>query len=132
MAGRLASWQPTRARGVENGAHAPLSTLARAPFAAHRMQLAVGEFHRLIGIERLGGIARLLFQCGGNALAAADELEVALVGEHDGLGPPARADHDRFGVSARPAEALEQRGQLRARFPRGENVVRFAIHTERG
>jgi hypothetical protein len=71
------------------------------------VQLAVGEFHRLIGIERRGRLARLLLQRGSDTLAAAGELEVALVGEHDRLGASAGADHDRFGVSAGLAEPFE-------------------------
>ena len=114
------------------GTHIPLRALASAPLAAHSVQLAVGELHRVLGIERLAGLARLLFQGSRDTLAAAGELQVALVGEHDRLGAPARADHDRLGVSAVLAEALEQGGQLRARFAGCQHLVRFASHVNKG
>lgn len=73
------------------------------------MKFAVGERHHFVGVELLAALVRLLFQCGGYALAAAGELELALVGEHYRFGAPVGADHDGLGVSAGPAESLQQR-----------------------
>ena len=115
----------------ERRAGAAIDAWARAA-RGDRVQLAVGKLHRLIGIERRVDLARLLFQRGSDALAAAGEFEVALVGEHDGLGAPARADHDRLGVSAGLAEPREQRGELCSCFAGGKHVVRFAIHDRQG
>ena len=60
---RRAGWRDRRRHEhvrVQNGPHAPLSALGRAPLTAHRVQLAVRELHRFLGIERLAGLARLL------------------------------------------------------------------------
>jgi hypothetical protein len=94
-----------------------LSTLG-APLTAHRLKLLVGDRQRRVGADGIAGLARLALQRGGDALAAAGQLKVALVGEHHGLGAPTRPDHDRFGIRARLAEALQQRRQLSTRTGR--------------
>ena len=90
---------------VEDGEHAPLWAFGAA-LAAHRVQLAVGELERFVGVQDLGGLGCLAVQRRGDAFAAARELEVTLVGEHDGLGSAASADHNRLGVGAGLPEAL--------------------------
>jgi hypothetical protein len=68
--------------GVKNDAHVTLSTLD-APLAAHRVQLLVGKFERLVGVQGLTGLTGLLIEHGGDAVAATGQLQVAFVGEHD-------------------------------------------------
>jgi len=129
----LARWSGSGDRGrdehvcVQDDAHASLSTLG-GPRPAHRVQLLICQLERRVGVECLAGFARLLFQRGGDAFAATGQLQEALVGEHDGLGAPARADHDRLGVGAGLTEALQQRGQLRAHLARGQHLMRLPSH----
>ena len=61
------------------------------------MQLAVGELERRVGVEGRTGLPGLALQRRGDALAAPDQPQVALVGEYDGFGPAASADDDWFG-----------------------------------
>jgi hypothetical protein len=110
----------------------PLRAFGSAPLATDRVELAVGELNRLHGIEGLAGLASLLLERGRDTVAAAGKLEVALVGEHDRLGPSAGADHDGLGVSAHLTKALEQRGQLSTCFAGGEHVVGSASHAHEG
>lgn len=110
----------------------PLWALGRAPLIAHRVQLVVGELDRLLCVERLPGLARLFVERGLDTSAAADELEIPLIGEHNSLGAAVGADHDGLGVRARLTKALEQRGQLSTCFAGGEHVVGSASHAHEG
>lgn len=53
--------------GIQDGAQSALSALA-APRPAHGVHLAVGQFERFIGVQRLAGLASLLVERGGDAL----------------------------------------------------------------
>lgn len=93
------------------------------------MQLTVGERECFVGVEILAGLTRLAVQGGCYTLASAGQPQIALVGEHDGLGSAASADDHRFGVGSVLAEALQQRRELSACLARREDVVRLAGHT---
>ncbi len=73
----------------------------RPSLSAHRVQLAVGELERFVGVKAPAGLTGLAVERGCHALATARQLEVAVVGEDDGLGSTASADDDGFGVHAR-------------------------------
>jgi hypothetical protein len=61
-----------------------------------------------------------------DAFAAAGQLQVTLVGEHDGLGSAVSTDDDRFGVGSVLAEAFEHRRERGACLASREDVVRLA------
>ncbi len=85
-----------------------------APLTPQGMKLLVGELKCLVGVSRLACRACLAVQGGGDAFAPAGQLQVALVGEHDGLRAATSADHDRLGVNAGLTEVLQERRQLSA------------------
>jgi len=51
----------------------------------------------------------LAFKDGSYALAATGQLEVSLVGHHDGFRATSSSDHDRLCGGTRGSEALEHR-----------------------
>ncbi len=94
-----------------------------ATLLAHRVHLVIGELECFVAIQLIAGFTRLAIECAQNTLTTTDQLQVALVGQDNGLGSPVRADDHRLGVRAGAAKALEQRRELHARLARGQHVM---------
>lgn len=74
------------------------------------MQLTIGQLERFLGIELIAGrLTGLALQRSRHAFAPASELDVALVGEHDGLRTAASTDDHRLGIRASLPEPFQQR-----------------------
>lgn len=57
---------------------------------AHRVHLVIGELERFVAIQLIAGFTRLAIECAQNTLTTTNQLQVALVGQDDGLGSPVR------------------------------------------
>jgi hypothetical protein len=73
------------------------------------VELAVRELEALVGVEAGADLGGLAFKDGSYALAATGQLEVSLVGHHDGFWATSSSDHDRLCGGTRGSEALEHR-----------------------
>ena len=92
------------------------------------MQLAVNKLHRLVLIKAGTNIGRLSLEHGTHPLPPTDELQVALIREHDRLGSAASTDHNRLSVGACLPEAFKHRRKLSTGFPSGQDFVGVLGH----
>lgn len=146
-------------QGVELGSAQHLLQLGQQQRADDQIEVAVGPLGReqrsdedvavqddawhstTGGVLLLDGYPHRLFlaharsgrsafgQYGLNALSAAQHREIALVGQHDGLGTTMCTDHHGIGAGAARTETGEKRGQLCTCLPRRKHLIDTRTHT---